>query len=120
MAKSVWQYTTDGGVLVKVLLDDKKAATGGFVRPAAGNTSPVIPGFSKRMRGVYAEGSTGSNYFFPMATQDIAAYAANSSTVIGYRGQQFDTISRKGERIYYGSLQEEGENPLLQDNADPA
>lgn len=112
MAKGVFLYTTDGGERIKVSLDIEKAAVGGFTAPASTDLSPVVPGFGKRMRVVYAENSSGSNFAFPMANQDIAAYATSSTTVITYKGSTLNTCSRRGERIYWGAPNAEGEQPL--------
>jgi hypothetical protein len=112
MAKGIYAYTTDAGTTVKVSLDVAKAALGGFTAPLATDTSPVVPGFGKRMRGVYAESPSGENYFFPMATQDAPSYAASSSISLTYKTIVFQTCSRKGERIFYGSPVAEGETDI--------
>jgi hypothetical protein len=112
MAKGIFIYVTDAGNRVKVSLDTAKAAVGGFQLPTASDTSPVVPGFGRRMRHVNVENSTGSNFSFPMATQDSPAYATESSTTITYKGSTLLTISRIGEKIYWGPGIPEGEAPL--------
>jgi hypothetical protein len=112
MAKSVYIYTTDSGDTVKVSLDTAKATLGGFTAPTTADVSPVVPGFTKRMRGVWAEGPSGQNYFFPMGNQDSAIYVASSSVTLTYKGLSFATCSRKGEKIFYGSPIAEGETNI--------
>jgi hypothetical protein len=112
MAKGVYIYVTDGGNRIKVSLDTAKAAVGGFQIPAATDQSPVVPGFGRRMRGVYVENSSGSNFFFPMATQDEGPYAVETSTNLTYKGSTLATCSRKGEKIFWGAPNPEGEAPL--------
>ncbi len=112
MAKGTFVYTLDSGNKVKVVLDVAAAAIGGFEAPTATDIGPVIPGFGKRMRGCYFEGPSGSNYFLPMATQDEVAYATDASTTVTYKGTILKSISRRGEKYFYGSAVAEGETDL--------
>jgi hypothetical protein len=112
MAKGIYIYVTDAGTRVKVSLDTAKAAVGGFQLPTASDTGPVVPGFGRRMRHVNVENSTGSNFAFYMSTVDEGPYATESSTILTYKGSSLSTISRIGEKIYWGPGIAEGEAPL--------
>ncbi len=112
MSKNIYIYVTDGGNRIKVSLDTAKAAVGGFQLPTASDQSPVVPGFGRRMRGVYVENGSGSNFFFPMSTVDEGAYATETSTNLSYKGSTLATCSRRGEKIFWGAPIAEGEAPL--------